>query len=328
MSGHAQDKRAAPASPEPTRSPKIRRVEQGNTPRRGVGFSEYEITGLLTLLRARWMDGWDAVTEAHNQQFPGRVRSTTSLKTKFTSLYRAKTHAGMDDHVARAIATAKDVRAEMLGRRRAVRSGGALPADRVGSSAASVQEVQAQATDGEEVVSEPRVEPFRQQNANYLQITPAPAPAPVSSSDEAVGVEASRGQEGQERPSNDDNGVSEETSSRFDAALERVSALIQRAGLGLDAAGSSSRAVDDNLLRTVLLVLLESQHQRDVDREEERERQRRQEERRREEEREERRRRDEERAEERRRHDQFMQLMMILVANMTADQRQQDTTEN
>ncbi|RLN37047.1 hypothetical protein BBJ28_00018553 [Nothophytophthora sp. Chile5] len=323
MSGRAQDKRAAPASPEPTRSPKTRRVEQSNIARRGVGFSEYEITGLLTLLRARWMDGWDAVTEAHNQQFPGRVRSTTSLKTKFTSLYRAKTHAGMDDHVARAIAMAKDVRAEMLGRRRAVRGGSAVPADRVGRSASSVQEGQAQATDGEEVVSEPCVEPPRQQNGNNLRITPAP----VSSSDEVVGVEAPRAQEGQERPSNDGGG-SEETSPRFDAALERVRALIRRAELGLDAAGSSSRAVDDDLLRMVLLVLLESQHQRDADREEERERQRRQEERRREEEREERRRRDEERAEERRRHDQFMQLMMILVANMTADQRQQGTTEN
>ncbi|EEY66228.1 uncharacterized protein PITG_03781 [Phytophthora infestans T30-4] len=92
----------------------------------------------------------------------------------------------------------------------------------------------------------------------------------------------------------------------------------------------------DDLLTSVLKVILRSQYQRDLDREEERQRrdeerqrrreeaeQRRQEEdRRRDEEREERRRRSEERTEERaenrRRHEQFMQMMTLLVSKNSA----------
>ncbi|RAW43697.1 hypothetical protein PC110_g170 [Phytophthora cactorum] len=94
----------------------------------------------------------------------------------------------------------------------------------------------------------------------------------------------------------------------------------------------------DDLLTSVLKVILRSQYQRDLDREEERQRrdeerqrrreeaeQRRQEEdRRRDEQRDEQRRRNEERtedrAENRRRHEQFMQMMTLLVGKNSAPQ--------
>ncbi|KAF1777199.1 hypothetical protein GQ600_27718 [Phytophthora cactorum] len=94
----------------------------------------------------------------------------------------------------------------------------------------------------------------------------------------------------------------------------------------------------DDLLTSVLKVILRSQYQRDLDREEERQRrdeerqrrreeaeQRRQEEdRRRDEQRDEQRRRNEERTEERaenrRRHEQFMQMMTLLVGKNSAPQ--------
>ncbi|CEG44156.1 uncharacterized protein PHALS_14414 [Plasmopara halstedii] len=100
----------------------------------------------------------------------------------------------------------------------------------------------------------------------------------------------------------------------------------------------------DDLLTSVLKVILRSQYQRDLDRDEdlrrreeerqrrreETEQRRREEERRRDEEREERRRRSEERAEERaenrHRHEQFMQMMMLLMGKDGSRQLQDSET--
>ena len=77
-----------------------------------------------------------------------------------------------------------------------------------------------------------------------------------------------------------------------------------------------------DLVQTVLLVLLELQRHRDLEREQEREERRREKLQWQQEIREQRRRCDQERVEDRRRNDQFMQVMTTLVAQVAACQQQ------
>ncbi|RAW43696.1 hypothetical protein PC110_g171 [Phytophthora cactorum] len=85
---------------------------------------------------------------------------------------------------------------------------------------------------------------------------------------------------------------------------------------------SGDATSSQDLAQTVLLVLLESQHQRDLERDQEREERRLERQRWQEEMREQRRRHEQERMEDRRRNEQFMQVMTTLVAQIAAGQQQ------
>ncbi|CAI5720446.1 unnamed protein product [Hyaloperonospora brassicae] len=171
-------------------------------------------------------------------------------------------------------------------------------------------------------------------------VAPAPdaAAAAVSSvPDEQTEQSESAFQPPQDHERLQDGGGTEPEKIWTDTPLETP--LQQRLAPTAVFAADAHPLPSDDLLTSVLKVILRSQYQRDLDREEERirraeERQRRreeaeqrrqEEEQRRDEEREERRRRSEERAEERdenrRRHEQFMQMMMLLVSKKDADEQ-------
>ncbi|KAL3666578.1 hypothetical protein V7S43_008205 [Phytophthora oleae] len=282
--------------------------------RRGDGFTEAESMGLLQLVRARWRDGWDVVAQLHNAQFAKHSRSADSLKKKFSRLYRANIPPrGAKNH--QAITFAHVVHKEML-EGVPPAPGAIVPgiesATPVDSSEASFQpppaddRVQDGTTESEHSWVDTAAEvPPGATTATVATASPSavPIPAPVATPPPAATRPRARGS----LPTTD---------------WQNPATVFPPEATPLPT---------DDLLTSVLKVVLRSQYQRDLDREEERQRrdeerqrrreeveQRRQEEEhRRDEEREERRHRNEERTEERaenrRRHEQFMQMMMLLV---------------
>ncbi|GMF12346.1 unnamed protein product [Phytophthora lilii] len=269
--------------------------------KRGDGFSVQETEGLLQTVRERWQEGWDVVADVHNAQFPGHKRTAGSLKRKFSKLYRIKIEPGTKEKHARAAALAKKVRDEMRGQRRGLSAGRGLSEDLADETngSVSVQDVHDELNDVEmmaaqqaQALSEPAVGAAEHELRQTLGPGVAMAPEP---------------------PMRDD--AWQAAINRWPIAGERLRSL--RAQIQSSEATSSQ-----DLVQTVLLVLLESQHQRDLEREQEREERRLEKQRWQEEMRDQRRRHEQERAEDRRRNDNFMQVMTTLVAQIAAGQQQ------
>jgi hypothetical protein len=300
--------------------------------RRGDGFTEAESMGLLQLVRARWREGWDVIAQLHNTQNAKHNRSADSLKKKFSRLYRCNIPPrGTKNH--QAITFAHIVHKEMVE--------GVPPAP--GSTVTSVDgdkgelteapafepphtddRVQDGATESEHSWVDTTAEVVPALAASTTITTAAPAPVPVPAVPAAIAAA----------------NLTPPAASRARARAPRQTLEWQNPATIFPP--EATPLPTDDLVTSVLKVILRSQYQRDLDREEERmrrdeERRRRREEaeqrrleedRRRDEEREERRRRNEERAEERaenrRRHEQFMQMMMLLVGK-TGGAQQRDS---
>ncbi|KAG6610346.1 uncharacterized protein IUM83_00924 [Phytophthora cinnamomi] len=270
--------------------------------KRGDGFSVQETEGLLLQVRERWQEGWDVIAEMHNAQFPGHKRTASSLKRKFAKLYRTKIDASTKEKHARAAAMAKKVREEMRGQRRGLGVAGAraLSEDLVADS--DVQEVH-------EDLSE--VEMITSQAASQSHALPEPA---VTASEHELRQTLTQSVAmAQETPMRDD--AWQTAISRLPVAGDRLRTLRAQIENG-------ETTASQELMQTVLLVLLESQQQRDLEREQEREERRQEKLRWQEEMREQRRRVEQDRAEDRRRNEQFMQVMTTLVAQIAAAQQQ------
>ncbi|EGZ28688.1 hypothetical protein PHYSODRAFT_475220 [Phytophthora sojae] len=277
--------------------------------RRGDGFTEAESMGLLQLVRSHWREGWDMIAQLHNQQFAKHNRSADSLKKKFSRLYRSTVPPrGAKNH--QAISFAHVVHKEMI----------------EGVPPAPGMTVPSRAQDGATESEHSWVDTASEvpTAAAITASSPGPATPVVTASSAALAAAVAAA-----------------------VPRPRVRAPRPQSVEWQSAAASfppeATPLPTDDLLTSVLKVILRSQYQRDLDREEERvrrdeERQRRreeaeqrrqEEERRRDEEREERRRRGEERVEERaenrRRHEQFMQMMMMLVGKNGAANEQRDT---
>ncbi|KAG6610349.1 uncharacterized protein IUM83_00923 [Phytophthora cinnamomi] len=278
--------------------------------RRGDGFTEAESMGLLQLVRSHWREGWEMIAQLHNQQFAKHNRSADSLKKKFSRLYRSTVPPrGAKNY--QAITFAHVVHKEMIE--------GVPPAPGAVVPGVDGEQMEAafQPPQPDERVQDGATESEHSWVDTASEVAPtaaamaasSPGPASLAASPAAVAAAVA-------------------------AAAPRPRVRAPRSEWQNPAAAFPPEATPlptDDLLTSVLKVILRSQYQRDLDREEERarrdeERQRRreedeqrrqEEERRRDEEREERRRRSEERAEERaenrRRHEQFMQMMMMLV---------------
>lgn len=275
--------------------------------RRGDGFTEAESMGLLQLVRCHWREGWDVVAQLHNAQFAKHNRSADSLKKKFSRLYRSNIPPpGAKNH--QAISFAHVVHKEMIEGVPPPRSTTIEGETPGGSSEASLQPPHDDVRGRDGVTeSENNWENLAAEDTATSTSTKAAGATPPAA---AIAVPRPRRQ-----------------------AMDWQHST---AAFSQDATPSPN----DDLLTSVLKVILRSQYQRDLDREEEvqrreEERQRRreeteqrrqEEERRRDEEREERRRcreeRAEERAENRHRHEQFMQMMMLLVGKDVSSQQQ------
>ncbi|ETI43477.1 hypothetical protein F441_11492, partial [Phytophthora nicotianae CJ01A1] len=270
--------------------------------KRGDGFSVQETEGLLQEVRERWQEGWDVIAEVHNAQFPGHKRSAGSLKRKFAKLYRTKIDSTTKEKHARAAAMAKKVREEMRGQRRGLAaSTRSLGEDFVAETdpGVGVQEVHTDLNDVEMITAQPGTQP---------QTLPE---ATVTASEHELRQTLS-----QSVP------MTQDTSDAWQAAIGRwpvASEPLRRMRSQIENGEATS---SQDLAQTVLLVLLESQHQRDLERDQEREERRQERQCWQEEMREQRRRHEQERMEDRRRNEQFMQVMTTLVAQIAAGQQQ------
>lgn len=277
--------------------------------RRGDGFTEAESMGLLQIVRSRWREGWDVVAQLHNAQFAKHNRSADSLKKKFSRLYRSNIPPrGAKNH--QAITFAHIVHKEM---NEGVASALAPVID--DETPVESSEVSFQPARSEERIQDRSIE----SETNWVA-TPAEVPSVASPSSTAAVALPPAASIAVPRP------------RRQMAEWQDSAAVFPRDATPLPT---------DDLLTSVLKVVLRSQYQRDLDREEERQRQeeerlrrrdeaeqrRQEDDRRRDEEREERRRYNEERAEERaeylHRHEQFMQMMMVLVGKNGESQRRE-----
>ncbi|OWZ23883.1 hypothetical protein PHMEG_0001174 [Phytophthora megakarya] len=308
---------AARFSPQDAMDSEVKRRLGPHVQRRGDGFTEAESMGLLQLVRSHWREGWDIVAQMHNAQFAKHNRSADSLKKKFSRLYRANIPPrGAKNH--QAITFAHVVHKEMIeGVPPAPGAVVAVDGDAVETSDASFQPGEERAQDGATESEHSWVDTASEVPASAMAASLTASPAAVS----AVPI------------------------ATPPAVRPRARAPRQTEWQNPTAVfpPDATPLPTDDLLTSVLKVILRSQYQRDLDREEERQRreeerqrrreedeQRRQEEdRRRDEEREARRRRTEERAEEReenrRRHEQFMQMMMLLAGkNSTTQERDAD----
>ncbi|GMF12350.1 unnamed protein product [Phytophthora lilii] len=286
--------------------------------RRGDGFTEAESMGLLQLVRARWREGWDVIAQLHNQQFAKHNRSADSLKKKFSRLYRSSIPPrGAKNH--QAITFAHVVHKEMIE--------GVPPAPAAAVAGVDVEPVES----GEASFQPPgddRVQDAATESEHsWVDTTAEVAPSAVSIAGASPAAAAA-------------NAVTASPAAAGAATRPRARQTLEWQNPAAVFPPEATPLPTDDLLTSVLKVILRSQYQRDLDREEERarreeERQRRREEaeqrrqeedRRRDEEREERRRRDEERAEERaenrRRHEQFMQMMMLLAGKKSSTQQE------
>ncbi|KAH7479505.1 hypothetical protein PRIC1_008951 [Phytophthora ramorum] len=256
--------------------------------KRGDGFSVQETEGLLQEVRDRWQEGWEVITEVHNAQFPGHKRTSGSLKRKFSKLYRMKVDGGTKEKHARAAALAKKVREEMRAQRRGLGVRG-LSEDLPGG------------TDGVQDVHE---------ELSEVEIITAQSTQGQALVDAAT--EHDLGQLTQGTGLRDD--AWQAAINRWPIAGERLRTLRTQIA-------SNEPASSQDLVQTVLLVLLESQHQRDLEREQEREDRRLEKQRWLEEIREQHRRHEQERVEDRRRNEQFMQVMTTVMAQLAQQQR-------
>ncbi|KAF4135812.1 hypothetical protein GN958_ATG15036 [Phytophthora infestans] len=302
---------AARFSPQDVMETEVKRRLGAHVQRRGDGFTEAESIGMLQLVRSRWREGWDVIAQLHNAQFAKHSRSADSLKKKFSRLYRSTIPPrGAKNH--QAITFAHVVHKEMIEGVPPAPGGvpsvdGETPAE---SSEASYQAAGDERTqDGADETENSWVDTAEVPTA--ATSSPAPVSVPATVATPPTAASAPRPRARMPRPT---------TEWQHPAVFP----------------ADATPLPTDDLLTSVLKVILRSQYQRDLDREEERQRrdeerqrrreeaeQRRQEEdRRRDEEREERRRRSEERTEERaenrRRHEQFMQMMTLLVSKNSA----------
>ncbi|GMF32762.1 unnamed protein product [Phytophthora fragariaefolia] len=293
--------------------------------RRGDGFTEAESMGLLQLVRSHWREGWELISQLHNQQFAKNNRSADSLKKKFSRLYRSSIPPrGAKNH--QAITFAHIVHKEMIG--------GVLPAP-----GAAVPSVDGESVEPADAAFQPpqgdeRAQDGTTESEHSWVDTSSEVPAAAA----VINAPATAG-----TPVAAPSPAAVAAAAAVAAPRPRVrTARLEWQNSAAAFPPEATPLPTDDLLTSVLKVILRSQYQRDLDREEERarrdeERQRRreedeqrrqEEERRRDEEREERRRRNEERAEERaenrRRHEQFMQMMMLLVGKNEANE-QRDT---
>jgi hypothetical protein len=257
--------------------------------KRGDGFSVQETEGLLLEVRDRWQEGWDVIADVHNATFPGHKRTAGSLKRKFAKLYRTKIDSSTKEKHARAAALAKKVREEMRGQRRGLAGARALSEDLAADADGSVgaKEVHEELNEVEIITSQPD--------------TQAP-PLPETPSEHEL-----RQTLGQSM------NVVQETAMREDAwqmAINRLPIAGERLRSLRSQIESNEPTSSPELVQTVLLVLLESQHQRDLERQQWQEEMR-----------EERRRHEQERAEDRRRNEQFMQVMTTFAAQIAASQQ-------
>ncbi|KAE9304815.1 hypothetical protein PF008_g21881 [Phytophthora fragariae] len=311
--------------------PEAKRRLGPHVQRRGDGFTEAESMGLLQLVRSHWREGWDVVAQLHNQQFAKHNRSADSLKKKFSRLYRSSVPPrGAKNH--QAITFAHVVHKEMV-EGVPPAPGMAVPSvdgESVDAGDAAFQPPQSdeRMQDGATESEHSWVDTASEVPAGDTMTAPSPSSAPIAT------------------PAVTASPAAIAAAVAAAAPRPRVRAPRSQSVEWQSAANAfpldASPLPTDDLLTSVLKVILRSQYQRDLDREEERtrrdeERQRRreeaeqrrqEEERRRDEEREERRRRSEERTEERaenrRRHEQFMQMMMMLVGKNGANE-QRDT---
>lgn len=269
--------------------------------KRGDGFSVQETEGLLQEVRERWQEGWDTIAEVHNVQFPGHKRTAGSLKRKFAKLYRARVDTSTKAKHARIAAMAKKVREEMRGQRRGLTaSTRVLGEDLVADADADVsaQAVQADLND---------VDMITCQSVTQSQTLPE---ATVTASEHELRQTLTQSAS-----------MTHETADAWQAAISRwpvASEQLRRMRLQIESGETTS---SQDLAQTVLLVLLESQHQRDLERDQEREERRLERQRWQDEMREQRMRHQQEREEDRRRNEQFMQVMTTLVAQIAAGQQ-------
>ncbi|RLN37048.1 hypothetical protein BBJ28_00018554 [Nothophytophthora sp. Chile5] len=280
-------KRSAGSLDASARAPK--RIQAPHVQRRGDGFTEFEATGLLQLVRVRWRDGWDMLTQLHNQQHPGHNRSAESLKKKYSRLYRAKLPPrGAKNHAV--VALAHTVHKEMLE--------GSIP------EASEGGEDEGEENDEVTVFLPPQAEErshdgVTEAETHWLEAVPPPPPAVAA------------------RPRVPRHNVEWQTAAPAAAAppAEELLASVLKAILH----SQHQRDLDREEERT-------RREEEREHRKEKAEQRRQEEERRRADEREERRRRGEERAEERaesrRQHDQFMQTMLVLMAKVVPGQQQ------
>lgn len=102
------------AAPPPDSS----RVVTQHVARRGDGFTDRELDGLLSLLKEKLplgRDEWEIVAHMHNEVFPGHGRVADSLKRKFSKLYRTRVPTG-NPHIPAPVKRAKRIREEMIER--------------------------------------------------------------------------------------------------------------------------------------------------------------------------------------------------------------------
>ncbi|CAI5708071.1 unnamed protein product [Hyaloperonospora brassicae] len=289
--------------------------------KRGDGFSVQETEGLLHVVRGHWQEGWDVIADVHNAQFPGHRRTAGSLKRKFAKLYRTKISASTKEKHARAASLAKKVREEMRGQRRglvasqravqseeedlvkdvAASSLERVPEDELREELGDVAMVTAESGTQSQSLPEATV------TASELELRQT-----LTQSMQPQQQQQQHSMLGQETMLRDD---AWQSLGRWPIAGERLRTL--RTQIENNEATSSQ-----DLVQTVLLVLLELQRHRDLEREQEREERRQEKLQWQQEIREQRRRYEQERVEDRRRNDQFMQVMTTLVAQVAACQQQ------
>lgn len=271
--------------------------------RRGDGFTEFEAMGMVQLVRTRWREGWDVIAQLHNQQHPGHNRTGDSLKKKFSRLYRASVpQRGAKNHSV--ILLAHQVHREMI-------DGVTITPE----EAAAEQEQQPEAYQTEERAASIATE----SEHSWVDVpdtaaTEPAALAPPAVSSPATSASAAATAAKMAAP------ITVAPRSRFARRSEWQNQVTR---INTEAAGAalpSTSASTEELLTSVLKVILQSQHQRDLDREEERVRREEEREQRKKEmdlwrqEMERRRAEDrEERLEGRRRHEQLMQMMTMLA---------------
>ncbi|CEG49957.1 uncharacterized protein PHALS_07692 [Plasmopara halstedii] len=269
--------------------------------KRGDGFSVQETEGLLQEVRERWQEGWDTIAELHNMQFPGHKRTAGSLKRKFAKLYRARIDTSTKAKHARIAAMAKKVREEMRGQRRGLATSTRVLGDDLVADTEAEVGVQEVHTDLDEVNM------ITSHSVTHSQSLPETT---VTVSEHELRQTLT-----QSVP------VTNETADAWQAAISRwpvASDQLRRMRLQIESGEPTS---SQDLAQTVLLVLLESQHQRDLERDQEREERRLERQRWQDELREQRLHYQEERAEDRRRNEQFVQVMTTLVAQIAAGQQ-------
>ncbi|TDH70595.1 uncharacterized protein CCR75_006412 [Bremia lactucae] len=269
--------------------------------KRGDGFSVQETEGLLQEVRNRWQDGWDIIAEVHNAQFPGHKRTAGSLKRKFAKLYRTKSNTTVKPKHARIAAMAKKVREEMRGQRRGLAASSRMLGDDLASETDAGVGVQDVHPDLNEV-----------EIITYQSVT---QPHSVPEDTITATEHELRQTLTQSVP------MSQESVDAWQAAIDRwpvASEQLRRMRSRIECGETMS---SQDLAQTVLLMLLESQHQRDLERDQEREERRLERQRWHDEMHEQRCRYEQERIEDRRRNDQFMQVMTTLVGQIAAGQQ-------